>query len=35
MTVFENGDVYEGEWADDKADGEGKLTMTTGDWYHG
>jgi len=33
--VFQNGDVYEGEWVNDQANGKGKFLMKIGAWYEG
>ena len=33
--VYKNGDIYEGEWVNDKAEGKGKLIMVSGDMYEG
>lgn len=33
--VYENGDVYYGDWVDDIRDGKGKLEYKNGDVYEG
>ena len=33
--TFPNGDVYDGEWKDDKKQGQGKYTWASGDIYDG
>jgi hypothetical protein len=33
--TFTNGDVYEGDWMNDKAHVKGKLTRANGDVYEG
>ena len=33
--VFKTGDIYEGNWLNDKPDGKGKLTLTDGSYYEG
>jgi hypothetical protein len=33
--TFANGDVYEGDWKDNKRDGKGKMTFANGDVYEG
>lgn len=32
---YTNGDVYEGQWKNDKRDGKGKLTYANGDVLYG
>ena len=34
-STWYNGNVYEGEWRDDKRHGHGKCTFSTGDVYEG
>jgi hypothetical protein len=39
IQLYENGDVYEGDWKNDKREGNGKLTMKEsyydGEWKNG
>ena len=35
IKVFKNGDKYDGEWANDKANGKGKFWHADGDYYEG
>ncbi len=32
---FQNGDIYDGEWVDDKMHGKGILDLADGDSYDG
>jgi hypothetical protein len=33
--IYPNGDIYEGEWLNDKKHGQGKMTYANGDIYYG
>ena len=35
IKIFKNGDKYEGEWVQDKANGKGKFWHADGDYYEG
>ena len=35
LKIFKNGDRYEGEWDNDKANGKGKFWHADGDYYEG
>ena len=33
--TYTNGDKYEGQWVNDKKEGEGTMKYSNGNWYRG